>query len=184
MKKIFLFALAAILPFALQAQTKIGHVNFNELVTLLPEMDGVRETMNAANKEAEETFQDMYKEYQAKTQEYQQKESTWSASVKETKAKNIADLEGRLQEFQQNISQELQQQQQQLTAPLVQKVQDGIKKIAKAAGVTVVLDTTSMLYVDEASTVNLMDAARKELGIPADRTIESLQQQMAAQQQK
>ena len=70
MKKIFLFALAAILPFALQAQTKIGHVNFNELVTLLPEMDGVRETMNAANKEAEETFQDMYKEYQAKTQEY------------------------------------------------------------------------------------------------------------------
>jgi len=184
MKKIFLLAAMALFTLSANAQTKIGHVNFNELVTLLPEMDNVRETMNAAQKEAEETFQSMYQEYQTKMQQYQQKESTWTAAIKESKGKELADIESRLQEFQQTVSQELQQQQSQLTAPLVQKVQDAVKTVAKSAGVTAVFDTASAIYFDENATVDLMTAARKALSIPDDRTIESLQQQMEAAQQQ
>ena len=50
MKKIVLIALASLMAFSAGAQ-KLGRVNFNELVMLMPEMDKARETMSASQKE-------------------------------------------------------------------------------------------------------------------------------------
>ena len=46
-----------------------------------------------------------------------------------------------------------------------------------------VLDSTSALYFDEATTTDITADARKEMNIPADRTLEQLQQELAAEQQ-
>ena len=103
--------------------------------------------------------------------------------MREAKEKELRDIEQRLQEFQQQISQELQQQQAKLFSPIYDKAQEAINKIAKAKGLTIVLDSTSALYFDEAATTDITADARKEMNIPADRTLEQLQQELAAEQQ-
>jgi outer membrane protein len=182
MKKIFVIALAAFATFTLSAQT-LGKVNFNELVMLMPEMDTAREAINASQKEAEETYSAMVEEYQGKMNQYQQKQATWTAAIRESKERELMEIQNRIQEFQQSISQELQQQQNQLTAPIQEKAAKAVNDIAKAKGITVLFDVSQALYFDESKVIDLTADARKALNIPADRTLESLQAELQAQAQ-
>ena len=92
-------------------------------------------------------------------------------------------MQQRIQEFQQSVSQELQEQQNTLMAPIYQKAQEEVEKIAKAQNVDVLLDSSSALYFSTAI-IDLTAEARKALGIQEGRTLEQLQQEMAAQQQQ
>ena len=186
MKKIVLAAVAILAGFALQAQPKFAHVNFSELVQLMPEADQARATMAASSKEAQETLQAMQEEINNKYSQYEQKVSTWSPAIRESKEKELTDLNRRAQEFYQNIQQELQQQQEQLMAPIYQKAQEALNTLAKEGGYVYVFDRQSALYIDDTQSTDLTPVARKALGIAEDRTLESLQaelQAMAAQQQ-
>ena len=182
MKKIFVIAAMALLTLSASAQ-KLGKVNFVELIQLMPEADAARATMAASSKEAEETYAAMVEEYQAKSNQYQQKSASWTAAIKEAKEKELYDIQTRINEFQQSIQQELAQQQNQLMAPLQEKAQKVVSDLAKAQGIAAVFDASSALYFDENAVVDLTQAARKELGIPESRTMESLQAELAAQQQ-
>ena len=180
MKKLFVIALAALATLTASAQT-FGRVNFQELLMLAPEMDAAREAIAASQKEAEETYSAMVEEYQGKMSQYQQKQATWTAAIRESKERELMEIQNRIQEFQQSISQELQQQQNQLTAPIQEKVSKAITDIAKAKGLTAVFDLSQALYLDETKVIDLTPDARKALNIPADRTIESLQAELQAQ---
>ncbi len=183
MKKLFVMALAAFATLTVSAQT-LGKVNFNELVMLMPEMDTAREAINASQKEAEETYSAMVEEYQGKMSQYQQKQASWTAAIRESKERELMEIQNRIQEFQQSISQELQQQQAQLTAPIQEKAAKAVNEIAKAKGITVLFDSTQALYFDETKVTDITADARKALNIPAGRTLESLQAELQAQAQQ
>lgn len=182
MKKILAIAAMALLTLSASAQ-KLAKVNFNELVMLAPEMDAAREVMNASQKEAEETYSSMVEEYQSKATQYQQKQATWTAAIKESKERELMEIQNRIQEFQQSISQELQQQQAQLMAPIQEKAQKAVQDLAKAQGIAAVFDVSSALYFDDNAVIDLTPAARKAMNIPAGRTLEQLQQELQAQAQ-
>ncbi|MBO4341171.1 MAG: OmpH family outer membrane protein [Bacteroidales bacterium] len=182
MKRLFVIALASLMALSAGAQ-KIGRVNFNELVMLMPEMDSARETISASQKEAEETYSAMVEEYQGKLSQYQQKNASWTAAIKESKEKELIDIQNRIQEFQQNITQELQQQQAQLMAPINEKANKAVKEIAKAKGLTALFDASQAIYFDDEAVVDITADARKALSIPEGRTVESLQAELAAKEQ-
>lgn len=182
MKKLFVIAFAAFATIAASAQT-LGRVNFNELVMLAPEMDAAREVIAASQKEAEETYSAMVEEYQGKANQYQQKQASWTAAIRESKERELYDIQNRIQEFQNNISQELQQQQGQLMAPIQEKANKVVTELAKAKGITVLFDASQALYFDESKVVDLTAEARKAMGIADDRTLEALQAELQAQAQ-
>ena len=122
----------------------------------------------------------MYEEYQTKVTQYQQKSASWTPAIKESKEKELAGIQQRLEEFNQTIQQELQQQQQQLMAPIYQKAQETVNTIAKAGGYIYVMDQSTFLYLDPAQSVDITPQARKALGIPEGRTLETLQAELQA----
>ena len=180
MKKLFVIALAALATLSASAQN-FGRVNFQELVALMPEMDKAREVIAASQKEAEETYTAMVEEYQSKMTQYQQKQASWTAAIKESKERELYDMQNRIQEFQNNISQELQQQQAQLQAPIYEKANKAVQDLAKAKKLVALFDTTQALYFDEAAVVDITAEARKALDIPEGRTLETLQAELQAQ---
>ncbi|MBQ3812413.1 MAG: OmpH family outer membrane protein [Bacteroidales bacterium] len=182
MKKLFVIALAALATLTASAQ-QLAKVNFNELVMLMPEMDAARATIAASQKEAEETYAAMVEEYQGKANQYQQKQATWTAAIRESKEKELYEIQNRIQEFQNSISQELQQQQAQLTAPIQEKATKVVTDMAKAKGITVLFDSSQAIYFAD-TVMDLTAEARKALGIPDDRTLESLQAELQAQAQQ
>ncbi|MBR5042933.1 MAG: OmpH family outer membrane protein [Bacteroidales bacterium] len=183
MKKVILLAALAMMSVAALAQQKFAYVNFTELVQLMPEADQARATIDASTKEASETYQAMADEWNTKYQQYQQKASTWTPAIRETKEKELTDMQQRIQEFNQTVQAELQQQQQQLMAPLYKKAQETVEKLAKDGGYVFVIDQSTALYIDPAQADDLTKPARKILGIPDDRTMESLQKELQAQAQ-
>ena len=185
MKKILIIAAMLSMAFVASAQEakKFAYVDFAELVQLMPEMDSARVKIAAQEKEASEQMQMMYQEYQTKANQFQQKQATWTPAIRDSKMREIQDMEGRIQEFQQLLQQELQQSQAQLQAPIVEKAQGVVKDLAKAKNVIFVFDKGSLLYFDEAQAFDLTQEARKVLKIADGRTLETLQQELQAQAQ-
>ena len=147
MKKILAIAAMALLTLAASAQ-KLGRVNFTELYQLAPEADAAREQINAMQNEAQETFSSMVEEYQTKANQYQQKSATWTAAIKEAKEKELVDIQNRIQEFQQTISQELQQKQAELMNPIMEKAQKAVQDLAKAQGIIGPGQFQSLLFAE------------------------------------
>ncbi|MBQ0078057.1 MAG: OmpH family outer membrane protein [Bacteroidales bacterium] len=179
MKKIILVAAVSLLSVSAFAQ-KFAHVNSAELVQLCPEMDEARTALAAASQEAQETYQEMVEEFQSKYQVYQQKASTWTQTVRETKENELTQIQQRIQEFDQSVQQELQQQQAALLEPIQKKVTETINKLAKEGGYIYVFDVNALMYFDDAQSTDITPAARKALGIPEGRTLETLQAELAA----
>ena len=172
MKRILLIAAMAMMSLAATAQNiKIACVDMNELIMLMPEMDAAREQMETAELEAQETYAAMVEEYQTKAQQYQQKSESWTPTIRESKAAELQQIEMRINEFNQAISQELQQ------------TQKAVNELAKEKGVAFVADKATFLYVDATQVIDLTAEARVKVGIPEGRTIETLQAEIQAKAQ-
>jgi outer membrane protein len=184
MKKIILIAAMAVMSVAASAQNlKFAYVDFNELIMLMPEMDQARATLEENQKTNEEILMAMYDEYQTKAQQYQQKSATWTPAIRESKEKEIMDIQTRLEQTQQSLQQEMQQLQNSLQAPIYEKAQNTVNELAKSKGLAAVFEKGTLLFVDPAQLTDLTSEARVALGIPADRTIESLQAELQAKAQ-
>ena len=184
MKKILVIAAVALMSLSATAQElKWAYVDFNELVMLMPEMDSARATMEENQKTNEEILVAMYDEYQTKYQQYQQKQATWTPAIRESKEKEIMEIQSRLEQTQQSLQQEMQQLQQSLQAPIYEKAQNTVNELAKAKGVAFVFEKNSMLYMDPAQGIDLTVEARKALNIPEGRTLETLQAELQAKAQ-
>lgn len=182
MKKFFLTVSVALASVVAFAQTpKFAVVNFTELVQLAPEADDARAAIQSATLAAQETDQEMIEEYNSKANTYQQKASTWTPAIRESKEKELQEIMQRIQEFESNIQLELQQQQQILMAPIVEKAQKAVAQVAKEGSYTIVVETGSFLYIDESQTTDITMACREIMGIPDSRTLETLQAELAAQ---
>ena len=183
MKKFIIVIAAMGLAFtAANAQSyKFAHVNYQELVYLVPEADSARAQMNSASQEAQETLQAMAQEFDTKYSQYEQKANEWTPAIRQSKERELSEIQSRIQDFQQSIQQELRQLENQLMSPIYQKVQETVNSLAKAGGYIYVFDSTSLLYIDAAQSTDLTPAARTTLGIPADKTMESLQAELQAQ---
>ena len=104
MKRMFLIAAAVLVSVAASAQDfKFAYVDFTEIMQLMPEMDSARVQIDAASLEAQETYQAMVEEFQSKYQQFEQKQASWTPAIRESKAAELQQIEGRIQEFQQAI---------------------------------------------------------------------------------
>ncbi|MBR3450537.1 MAG: OmpH family outer membrane protein [Bacteroidales bacterium] len=173
MKRIVLlaFCVLSFSAFSQAQNVKFGHINTSELISLMSERDSALVKLMAYENDLQETLEGMGTEYNNKVNEYQRKQNEWAPVVLETKQRELQELGQRIQQFQQNAQQEMAQMQQTLMTPVIDKAQDAVTKVAKAQGLTYVFDLSSgsLIYYDEAVSVNLLPLVKKELGIPANK---------------
>lgn len=172
MKKILLLLVCfAGFGLAAGAQDRFGYINSQELISLMAERDSAIVKIQAYAKDLDETIQGMQDEYNTKITEYQRKQGEWAPVVRESKERDIQELVNRIQQFQQTAQQEMQQMQQMQMAPVVEKAQAAIEKVAKSNSLLVVFDEAAgaVIYLDKTRTVDLLPMAKKELGIPVEK---------------
>ena len=147
---------------------KFGYINTQELIIAMPETDSVNVKLESLSQEWSEQLELIQVEFNNKAQDYQKNVSTYTDAQKQAKEQELNDLNQRFQEFQNLAAQNMQQKQQELLAPIIEKAQNAIKKVGTDNGFTFVLDTatTPMLYWDETSVINLLPLVRAELGLP------------------
>ena len=146
-KKIALFMIA-LLPLGAMAQSlKIGHVNSQEIIALMPEV----ETMNTQMKEAQDAWEkELLKsreEYYAKIKAFQDAQATMTESIKQARQSELADMEQRIINMNQAATDDLQKKNQELAAPILDKVKKAMNDVAAENNFTYVFDTTTQTIV-------------------------------------
>ncbi|MFA8450862.1 MAG: OmpH family outer membrane protein [Bacteroidales bacterium] len=170
MKKIF--NIAVVLAFLCismgafaQTNAKLGYVDSQSILEAHPEKDNIQKELLKYSQSLKDQLQAMNIELQNKVQEYQNNEATLSDLVKQTKVKEIQDLQKRIQEFEMTANQEFNNKQNELLGPVLEKVQNAIKEVGKEKGYTYIFDLTSgsLVYYEKGD--NLNDAVKAKLGI-------------------
>ena len=148
------------------ATLRVAHINSNELLMVMPERDSIQKELEAYKVQLETQLRTMSTEYEAKVAEYQQNQQTWPEIVKQSKVKEITEIEGRIGEFQQSAQGDLQTKEQQLIAPLLERAEKAIKEVAEQNGYTYVLDTSSGSILYFPDSLDLLPQVKKHLQIP------------------
>ena len=162
MKKLILM-LALALPMLATAQ-KIGHINSQEIMAIMPETKQMSLKLDSLQTSYENQLANMQEEFNKKLTEFQQQQATMTAGVKEFRQQELAEMEQRMQMFYQTVQKDLQAKQVEYLQPVQNKLLEAINKVAAAQGCTYVVDRTAVLYVG-ADALDLTSAVRAELGI-------------------
>jgi outer membrane protein len=170
MKKLLGIILIAVLVSAsnvfAQKDYKFGHINSNELLSVMPERDSARIEIQSYSQMLQQEMEAMQVELQTKYTTYMEKQETYSDLVRQSKEQEIQEMQQRIQSFQQTAQQDLQQKEAELFQPIMDKAQAAIEKVAKANGFTYIFDLGAggVLYFSEQST-DILPLVKKELGI-------------------
>ena len=157
LKKIALVMLLA-LPMGVFAQNlKFGHINAQEIITVMPEFTKAQNDIQTLEKQLTAELQRTQEEFNKKYQEFQQAmvKDSLPANIAERRQKELQDMMQRQEQFQQDAQQQMQKAQTDAMAPIYKKLDDAIKAVGAAEGVIYIFDLarTSIPYVNESQSV-------------------------------
>lgn len=166
MKKVLL-AIALTLGIAgtAAAQQKLGHINIQELLATMPQQKVAEEEIQKYVQQLENTLAEMQTEYQTKLQDFQENQGSWSEPQLQNKSKELQSLQQRIYEYQQSAQQDLQREQYEKQAPILEDIQDAINTVGKENGFAYIFDVSqgSVIYTEGGEDV--MPLVKAELGI-------------------
>ncbi|MDE5724305.1 MAG: OmpH family outer membrane protein [Paramuribaculum sp.] len=162
-KKLFVAILIA-LPAIASAQAKFGVVNSQQIFAELPETKEAETQMEAASAKFQSEFKVLQDEYNKAYTEFQNMDANTPETIRQRRMADIQEKAQRIGQFQQSASEDLDRQQQQLLAPIQQKIADAIKAVGQENNFTMIFDMTQPVYVGT-DVVDASDLVKKKLGI-------------------
>lgn len=148
-----------------QGTLKIGYLDSQKLMSMMPESDSAQVQIKKYAQGLQQQMQTMGAEYQKKVQEYQSNAGTMSDLIRQTKEKEIADLQQRIQAFRSSADQDISKKQQDLYQPIVNKVKKAIEAVGKEYHYTYILDVSQGTVLFYSNGDNVMPLVKKKLGL-------------------
>jgi outer membrane protein len=148
-----------------QKATKIGHINSNELLSAMPERTKIQKDLETYANDLRTTLETMRKEYETKIKDFQGKQDVMTEVIKNSKIKEITDLEKRITEFQQTAEADLQKKEEELLQPVIDKAKEAINAVAKEGSYTLVLDSSVGVVLYSVEGDDILPAVKKKLGL-------------------
>ncbi|MGL5682378.1 MAG: OmpH family outer membrane protein [Marinifilaceae bacterium] len=160
------FSIATLTVSAQTKTQKLGHIETEKLLKIMPEMIAAEKTLQTKRDDVIKESNSLREQYQKMITEYQEKQPTYTDVVRKAKEQEIMEYQQRIQRFEELAGNELQKSQQDLIQPIMDKALKAIKDVAKENGYTYVFDMSagSILYsADNAD--DLLPLVKTKLGI-------------------
>lgn len=132
------------------AQQKFGHINSDEIYSVMPEANTAQTTLQNLAKTKQDEIDKMINEYQTKLKAAQDKEKTLSEANKEVVMKElqvagqeIQDLQKRIEDARTKATNDIQTKQNELFPAINQKVATAMSAVAKEKGLAYVFDVSA-----------------------------------------
>ncbi len=156
-------ALLLVVPAFGQKVPKLGHIDSGELLKIMPGRDSAQAILQKSAAELESTLKAMRTELEQRYQDFLNNQNQMSDLIKQTKQKELQDMAMRIEEFQQNAQKSMQDQQDVLLTPIVNKAKETISEVAKENKYTYILDAANLLYHEESD--DIMPLVKKKLNL-------------------
>ena len=166
MKKIIIALLLA-LPITVMAQDlKIGIFNSQEVITIMPEYSSAMSELENINLKYQTEGKKLQEELEKKYQEYTATAETLDPAIRQYKETELARLQQSIQEFATNAETTLKKKQQELMMPIINKIQQAIKKVGDENNFTYIIDNAANVvpYVSPKAE-NVLPLIKKALNI-------------------
>lgn len=169
MLKKILLAVAMMLPmFGASAQTtlKIGLVDTSAVLQALPDTQAAQSKVADASKKYEEEYAKLGEEMRRLYDELNNMKEDVLPAIRERKTRDFQDHQTKVQQFEQNAQQDLQRMQQELIAPILQKIKDAVESVGKEGGYSLIQNYSPDLTLYYAAPVTDITAQVKtKLGV-------------------
>ncbi|MCB2409463.1 OmpH family outer membrane protein [Hymenobacter lucidus] len=150
-----------------QAPLKIGYTSVEYILSQMPESRQIESDLKAYSTQLEAQLKSKYSDYQTKAEAYKNGAATMTEVVRADKEKELTGLQTSIQEFQRSADQSLQQKQQTLLKPALDKLQKTIDAVADENGYTYVLnsDGASPVLLHGPKEGDISDLVLKKMGV-------------------
>lgn len=168
MRKVLVILMMVMAAVAVQAQTKVGHINSSELIESMPEADSIQKKLALEQEQWKKIVDEKELEVRTKYAAFMEisEDPNVPNTMKEIKMQEVENLQKQYQELQQRANAELQRKQEELLAPLLAKVKTAIEEVAKANGYAYVMETSEgsgVIYSD--TKYDILPLVRTKLGL-------------------
>ena len=169
MKKAFIAILIALLAFGgstmAQKTIKLGHINSNDLMQIMPGRDTAQALLEKEVADLQAELEGMKKEYETKVSDYLAKKDQLSELIRKAKESDIQAMATRIEEAQDNAQRLLQERQEVLLKPIVDRAKKAIEEVGKENGYTYIFDAGvgAVLYSQDSD--DIMPLVKKKLGL-------------------
>ena len=171
MKKLFKSALIAgcvlLMSSFAQAQTKVGYINFQQLVGQTTEIKKIQTDIQAYQQQFMDILKGMQTSFQTQAADYDAKRATMTDAVRTKTETELTDMQKRIQDYQGTASNQVQAKYDEMTKPLIDKLKAAINAVAKEKGYTYVFDTSANDLLVAPDADNLMGSVTAKIGVSA-----------------
>ena len=147
------------------AQVKLGHINSEMLISLMPESAKINVELQALGKTFDEEYKSMFTEFETKGKKYEAEARTKSDAINQSRAQEMKDMQTRIQQYQQSAQQELQKKRYDLLQPILEKAQKAIDSVAKEKGLDYIFDASKGQLLFAKQSLDILPAVKVKLGI-------------------
>ncbi len=151
MKSKVIVALICLLSISSFAQSKVGTVNSELIVGLMPETKKVLKLIEDYGKRLDTSFANQMNEYVTKVNDFNEKKSVFSEDYQQIKLQEFQKMQNELNQSKQNGNKLMQMKRDEVMRPLYGKLMKIVAEVAKAEGYTQILTSTGneFAYYDE-----------------------------------
>ena len=141
-KNLLLTSVLFIGAMTVNAQSKVAHINTDELVASMPETKLMQEELKKVVQAYDADFKTQSTALQTKLQKYDKEAATQTDAENQKRGVEVQELQRKLQVYRQTAQEELQKKEFDLYKPIAEKAQKAINTVATAKGFDYVIDST------------------------------------------
>ena len=149
------------------AQSKIGYISTEELISVMPETKKADSNLQQLRTALIQNAQDKQSSLEGSLEKFNKDSVTMTTAVKDVKRSELQKMLQDLQTEDQRIQQQLQQKQQELIAPINKKAFDAIQAVAKENGFTYIFEKNALLVAPPGEDVLPLVAKKLNIKLPA-----------------
>ncbi len=162
---VLFFVVASTFTVSAQNKSKVGVINIGELLKIMPEYDSVMVAYQSKYDQMQKDLQQLYAEFEQKKNAFTTDQDNLTEMMRGIRAQELDDLQKRIQAFQEGAQVELNKFVEEKQAPILEKIRNSIKEVAKENGFTHVLNNSQdqVLYFEE--TYDVLPLVKKKVGL-------------------
>ena len=141
---------------------KVAHIDFEKLVAEMPETKKLQTELEKLAKTLGEDIQFKQKQLSEKVQKYTAEGKNQSVEINKKRAEEVKQDEYKLQQLQVEAQKSLQQKENELLKPIVEKARKTIEAVCEAKGIAYVIDSKALIV---AKGEDISAAVKTKLGI-------------------
>lgn len=163
---VFAFILfASAQPAQAQVKLKLGHINTNELMAMMPGRDTAEKALEAYAKTLQDQLAAMQNELSNKLAIYDNEKNNLLEPVRAAREKELMNMKNNYDEFQASAQEELSAKESELVKPLIDKAKKAIDEVAVEKGYTYIFDTGTGAVIYYSESEDIMPLVKAKLGI-------------------